>query len=62
MHHDLIIFVLVNERSNSKLTVADLNGALEKKKDGRCVKHVYISKANEFDVLVHHIGMLLDFS
>ena len=30
----------------------------EKKKDGRCVKHVYISKMNDFDVLVHYQGKL----
>ncbi|CAF0895920.1 unnamed protein product [Adineta steineri] len=30
----------------------------EKKKDGRCVKHVYISKTNVLDVLVHYHGNL----
>ena len=30
MHQSLILFVLVTERSNSKSTVEDLNGALEK--------------------------------
>ena len=33
----------------------------EKKKDGRCVKHVYISKKNDFDVLVYYSGKIFKF-
>ncbi len=28
----------------------------DKKKDSRCVKHVYVSKKNELDVIVYYIG------
>jgi penicillin-binding protein-related factor A (putative recombinase) len=34
----------------------------EKKKDGRCVKHVYISKKNDYDVLVCYQGNVFSFN
>ena len=33
----------------------------ERKRDGRCVKHVYISKTNNLDVLVYYQGKLVLF-
>lgn len=41
-----------------KIYYSCING--ERKTDGRCVKHVYISKTNEFDVLVQYSGMRFD--